>query len=479
MRLRGGELLVLALFLLGTTSLFGCSDDSTPADTGGDDGAVDEGGADADADADVDADADADVVGGTVSVLVTFEDWPGEPVAAPGVVVAFDAPDGTRSEAPTGSDGRVTFDVTDWSAGTASLTAYAAGRQMVSRVGITAADGEVDLVLNRLGDPTGFVALSGTAANVAGTDESLAISATVPNVIYGSNDTYMGSDWHIHVPTGTACTIVATQRTSGTVPSGRGFTQDVGWALVEQAAVGVDTSVPLDYVADAATPTTVSGSFALPARAASPLHGPRSYGWVTVSSGASQGTGIFGITIAIEINADGTGLDYEMAYLQPAGVTDPRTCYFLTANGQGGGQQSWTCEDGWPTGGAHEPELLDAPVLRLSTGGTTADPQPLFEPVGWDLFDTNVHVALVLVLNSTGRWIWHGPAGDTTLDEPWIVVAPDDATGLTVPAPPSTTSVEAVLGTGFVVGFVELWREAPAGPDHSQIALSQTFVARP
>jgi hypothetical protein len=58
---RGLWILVLGFGLAG----FGCGDDSSPTDTGGDDGAVDEGGADADADAEAEADAAADGSAGT------------------------------------------------------------------------------------------------------------------------------------------------------------------------------------------------------------------------------------------------------------------------------------------------------------------------------------------------------------------------------------------------------------------------------
>jgi hypothetical protein len=53
---RGLWILVLGFGLAG----FGCGDDSSPTDTGGDDGAVDEGGADADADAEAEAETDGD-----------------------------------------------------------------------------------------------------------------------------------------------------------------------------------------------------------------------------------------------------------------------------------------------------------------------------------------------------------------------------------------------------------------------------------
>jgi hypothetical protein len=453
--------------------LAGCGDDSSTTDDGG----VDEIAADVDADADAGVETDDGDVSGMVTVLVSFVDWPGDPVPAAGVVVAFDAPDGARSEGSTGSDGRVVFDVEDWSAGTAAATAFAAGRQMVSRVGITEGDDEIELRLNRLGDPAGFVRLSGTATNMPYADATLGVGASVDSVLYFHTIMTPGADWVVPVPSGSPCTLLATARTQFAVPGGRGFDGTMNWAMVEVPAVTSDTVVSLDFVDDAVPPTTVHGSFPFPTRTGTPLRGSRSYGWVWNTTKESRMSAYLGDTIRIAATADGTALDYDAHYIVPPDAISPLTCYFVLSDGDAK-FQSATCEDGWPLAGPHDPGFLDAP--NLLTTGMAYSPHTLSEPVRWELFDSGVHVAFLLQEELTyDRFILFGVNGAVKAPTPWIVFAPDDATTLTVPEPPSTTTGTAVLGTGRPIGFLQIWREGTDGIEYEKIALSQTIFIAP
>ncbi|MBI5486192.1 MAG: Ig-like domain-containing protein [Deltaproteobacteria bacterium] len=446
-------------------ALAACSGGETPlgdmdAEGGVEDAAEGGDGPPDDAAPDGDAEPEADGTAGAVSVLVRFVDWPGDPVAAPGVVVAFDAPDGTRSEAPTGADGRVSFDVADWSAGTASVTAWAEDRQLVSRVGITAADGEVGLELWRLGNPVGFVELSGTVTSIPYEEDALTVSATVPSTFFGSDYLSPGADWSVMVPPSTPCKLIASARRSTARPSGRGFDQIIdGWAMVDQPAVDGPTVVSIDFVANAATPTTVAGSYLLPVREESRLHGPASYGWLWVTSADSKQSGAIGLTTMLDINADGTALEFGLEYLQPAGITRPMTCYLVNRNGASDSARSVACEEGWPTAGAHDPGLLDAPTLVPP--GTPSTRRPLFGGFTWQIFDHGVHVALHLVRD--GAYVW-------------TIVTPDDATSLSVPQPPSTINLAELLGSHVAQGDLTIWQMSAAGDYQTKAAVSELFI---
>jgi hypothetical protein len=372
----------------------------------------------------------------------------------------------------------VTFDVIDWSAGTASATAYAAGRQMVSRVGITAADGEITLDLNRLGDPAGFIELSGAAANMVDVAaDTLMVSATVPNVPFLALNSPAGTDWSVKIPPATACTLVALDLADPVWnTSGRGFaTPTRAWQLIEQPAVSVPTTVDIDFASPVAG-TIVAGSMVLPTRAESLLHGPHSYGWVDVTSKSSAFNLLIGETASVDINADGTALDYEVNLLRPTGVDDPVTLYLVLADGNAS-SFSWVYAEGWPTAGPHDPGFLDAPVIVTPASPTTH--YPLHDPLAWQLFDTDVQAAVLLVRDVASHLITAGPNDLTHRTVPWIVLAPDGATGLTVPQPPSAVSMDDVLGTGVAVGFVRISRRDAGGTYDAKVAVSKWFLVAP
>lgn len=184
-----------------------------------------------------------------------------------------------------------------------------------------------------------------------------------------------------------------------------------------------------------------------------------------------------GDTIRIAATADGSALEYDAHYVVPPDAASPVTCYYVQSDGDGR-HQSAACEEGWPVAGSHDPGFLDVPDLL--TGGTALAPHPLSEPVSWELFDADVHVALLLAQGaSPERFIWFGVNGAVMGPTQWIVVAPDDATSLTVPAPPSTADASVVLGTGRPIGFLQIWREGTGGIEYSKVALSRTFVVQP
>lgn len=189
----------------------------------------------------------------------------------------------------------------------------------------------------------------------------------------------------------------------------------------------------------------------------------------------SRQTLLTGITATTGINADGTGVDFEIEYVEPPDIETPLTCYLLRSD-DSGRQQAWTYHEGWPTAGPHpEVRFLDAPILAVSPTGHS-----LSEPVLWDLYDTGVHVALMITINATNaHWLYAGPDGTTLRPVEWMVQAPDDATELTVPEPPSTVTLEELFGTTRLIGFVQIWQPAPDGTYNTRIAISAKLGLEP
>lgn len=179
--------------------------------------------------------------------------------------------------------------------------------------------------------------------------------------------------------------------------------------------------------------------------------------WVT-SLDSKQSTNV-GLTTTLDINADGTALDFGLEYLQPAGLMSPLTCYLVITDGSTNTARSMSCEEGWPTDGAHDPGLLDAPVLVPP--GSPSTRHPLFGGFTWQQFDTGVHVALQLVRD--GSYVW-------------TIFAPDDGTEMSVPQPPSTTSVAELLGSGVIQGNLWIWQMSASGDYQKKGAVSDMFI---
>jgi hypothetical protein len=203
-------------------SIMACGDGAT-------NGNVDADGADADVpDSEVDdvdaeagedvesADADADASDGdaalptTLTVLVTSSSWlyPGEFGPLPGATVALDAPDGRRIEQTTGADGRTTFEDLDWTMGPAAVTAYSPGLLLVSRVGLTGAESEVQVDLPFPHDhPFRLARLWGYTTNMADTSHFVLVTATVPS----APSYFADGDWVLYLVPDVPYSLVAAE----------------------------------------------------------------------------------------------------------------------------------------------------------------------------------------------------------------------------------------------------------------------------
>jgi hypothetical protein len=441
----------------------GCGDDST---SGPDDGATDDAGADADADADGDADADADADGdedgetppddggGTGTLVVTVvgprlcPDWVRHPIA--GAAVAFDAPGGALTEATTDAAGRAAFEGIDWTAGTGAVTAWAEGYGLGSTLGLDGSDEEVGVILPVTDvSSDACVNLSGTALNMADVGHYLSVGdLNTPDFA-----SVLGPDWTLQVPPGVPLTLIALESSPRLLATPQAYeTTIAGWTMAEHAAVTADTTVELDF-ADAAAPTTVEGSCAMPSSADSPLRDL----YLTISvvgavddlAGQTypMSHGLVGIGTHGEPSADGSAINFGVQYLSPPGVTAPATNFTLWAwNATAESQSSAAYVRGYPAAGPQAFAFLDTARMVAPPDSTTH--RPLHDPVQWTPPGTGLQ-----------PWVLLYRGVDPSLGVAWMLKAAPDATTLVVPDPPSAVPVATVLGMGSLRGYVRLVSE--------------------
>lgn len=104
-----------------------------------------------------------------------------------------------------------------------------------------------------------------------------------------------------------------------------------------------------------------------------------------------------------------------------------------------------------------------------------SSPHPLFEPMEWELFDEGVHVAFAMAALPLlyDRVAVFGANHNGRAAAPWLVLLPDDATGVAVPPPPSTATLEEVFGAAeLAYGYVAIWQEDPTGEFEAKWARS-------
>ncbi len=463
-----GQLVLLLATTIALSGLAGCGDDSTdpPDDAGLEDADTTVDDADTtvdDADTTVDddaADADADVTTGSLTVTVVAAAWPSDdrpPLA--GAAVCLDAPGGGRAEQTTGADGRVTFNGLHWAAGTATVSAWHAGHALASRVGITEADGDVQLQLGVPAyPPADFVEVSGRALHMADTSHDLTVSASIPHDKHAGT----GPAWSIDVQPGRAFTVIGVEsHVLEPLPSGRGMDQVIDrWTLLDHPMVTTPTTADLDFDAPLTpTPTTIRGSFPIGLRADSPL-ALDGYGYFWATTVSSALTVLLALPSRIDVRADGSAFDFEGEYLQLPRTSDPLAVYALARPTTG--ERSTAIVAGWPASGAAAVTFLDLPTIDVpATAGTR---HPLHEAIAWTAYDTGVAVVLHVLRDERTVWTVH---------------APQDATTLAVPQPPSGADVGDLLGTGLVEGRLTLYRRDAGDRYNAQAARSRTILLEP
>jgi hypothetical protein len=436
----------LAAALAGSVAVSGCGEDSTAGDVGTDDAGAEDGGAetpDGDAAAEDGADAEAEEDGeedsgedaaeaeawdgggdGTLTVRVITEFCPPDeygPLA--GAAVALDAPGGGMTEAATDADGRVTFSTLDWSAGTAAVTAHAAGFMVASRVDITESEGEVVLVCNVEGGatPADWLVVSGDATGMLDASHGLGVTTTVGHWVWDGT----GPSWRLPVPPETPFTLVAQEQH----PDGAAARSIDQWTMLEVPALDAATTLMLDF-ATTLTPIPVVNSVTVPSRADSPLRSSvTAYWWATsIDSGLGLTNGQEETTVR---STDGNTWNLEGEYVVVPGVEQPVTLYMLW-DGRARGVRAYVVVDGYPMDGPQDFRFLDVP--RMISPPDAVERHPLHDPIEWESFDAEAGIGLIIY--RAGVQVW------TILAHP-----PTTATTLTVPRLPSTTSEATLLGT--------------------------------
>jgi hypothetical protein len=439
----------------------GEADDGAVDDGAGDDGRVDEipdvppdeGG---DPDAQDDGGEDEHVGTGSLTVTVmglTYWTQELEPIA--GADVALDLPGGGRTEDVTASDGTVTFEGIDWSAGTASVTAYKEGRGLGSYVGLTGC-GDEELTLGLSGmDPGETVMVTATFENMT----SVSNYSEVLGLDINTFAQHTGSSLRFTAPADMEFTVIAHEYGFTQLPDVRGFDQPFyAWIFADLGPYSADGTVTFDLASSPLESQTVQGSFPVPTRDGSVLASehPTAYLWVMqrveiLPFDEILFTGFVGVPSHVEFSTDGRTVQYDAEWVTWPEAVAPGTRYNLDiAESWGGGFSSVFCQ-GYPTAGAQTFAFLDVPVLVVPADRFT--PIPIHDQIEWEVFDAGTFPKLFIEYDS--------PAGYEY--ERWIVTGPEGATTLTVPDPPSTVNESEVLGDSQLQGWLTIVSDEPSG----------------
>ena len=382
---------------------------------------------------------------GSLTVAVRVDPRWGRPTTpAAGATVALDRPGGGRSEAITDEDGRTTFSDLVWSAGTAAATAYVEGLTLDSRVGIVSEDDPVELTLYRPANeaPETFVAISGMAVGMADETNWLQLSATASGGFW----TDYGPAWSALVAPGEPFTLAGweTDGMHDVWLGGYSYPCPL-WVVLDHPAI----TEPLAGVAlpmGSVSPERVRGRLRAPADFTTSLDG----GELFIGVYAGPNGGSLGFSSYCDTSADLAWKTYEVEFVAPASVTRPLTRYQLR-------DHDWyltaVAVEGYPVAGTPDVEFLMLPEVVPPEPG--AGGYPLHDPLTWRLEDDGVEVEL---------WVNCG------YRNMWRVIAPRNATTLTVPQEPSAADERSIFVCGPILGSLRVFRPAATGDYEAQWA---------
>ena len=377
-----------------------------------------------------------------------------------GAKVAFDAPDGARTELTSGSDGKVTFEGIDWSKGKASVTAHLDGYSLWSSVGLSetriAAAPKIHdawplILVNRSPTIPKMVSVSGTATGFQ--DPAHRLIVNVANTTFPSSKIeWQGTSdatFTVSVPSDEPFMIQGFEMTPP-VALEHGYDQPIHQMLqVSFDPITADkTGVVLDFKANAAAMKTADVWMTLPKRTDSPVRNGYPVGLVCpVGSIACTGW-----STHVAISGDGNQVDDSLFWAEPSWATEPLTWIHVYAKAPGsiGANTlvSWRFVQTCPKAGLMG-ALPDSPQWVLPAE-SVSDVYPLHQPLEWKLFEEASYVDLTLL------------RGKTLV---WMVEAGPNATSLTVPPLPSGVDPADVFG-GTLQGSIRAGEVAlgPAGP---------------
>jgi hypothetical protein len=382
--------------------------------------------------ADAGADAEDDGGGGGDEVFVVSVIGAADDVPIGNATVAFDL-GGVRTEIVTGTDGLATFRELAFGDDTASVTAYRLGYGVVSYVGLGPRSDVLQVRLQRRSPVAGSTAtILGTATGMTG--RQILVTSTVGA---GSVDMPPAApDYEVVVAPDTAGTLVALDYEPVVGGGPRDFTiQHLGWALKDHPAVADVDTVNLDFLADAATSISATGTLILPARTDSPLRTDSQARITIYPENVNTLAGVIETATLATDRFDLTG-----RYVVVPGSFEPQTIYSLRVDaGSVTREVSSVTEFAYPSDGFEIDNFLDSPEV---TSGV--DLVPIDSEIAWTAFDT---VMLTSLRISTE---------DTPAERVWDVYLPEGATSVVLPELPGAADPEDVLGDTTLAGRVIL-----------------------
>ncbi len=398
---------LISVTVLCLAALAACGDDGEPGsttettettvDTSGDVAAETEATPDSAAEAEVDA-----APGGRAAFQFVDDSPEMRPVG--GVIVWWTPPGGTRIEATTDDEGRISFEGIDWSKGSAEILGvkgdYAPAGARIDEAFLASPrfpgsdSGHKYLKLTPFGSSP-QVTWTGTATGM--TDPASWITVSVD--AYGASITST-QPFALRVPPSRAFnwSAYAWRLTSSDERGYEGEILDFASGPLMSGADDFEASI--DFVADAATPLRATGSFPVITSARSTL-GAVGAGGVVVWARRNL-AGLIGTAERIAFSADGANVEYDAAWIEPGWADLVTTGYSLS----GGGEHSLTLVRGGPREGAHEVPLMVPPTWQDSNPGHSID-----EPLRWVTDEPDVAVVLTVLTGSGpnarlgGRWV--------------------------------------------------------------------------
>jgi hypothetical protein len=381
-----------------------------------------------------------DVGDGELSVVAKF--WsPEGKIPTEGVSLTLQGPGNMTQEIKSDAAGRATFTGLLWSAGTASVTAYTEGWHLLSVVGITETNEDVEVLL---GSPdsatTEMVTVSGTASGMV--DETHGLLLSPANG--GGFSAAIGPDYALSMVAGQQTDLIAAEADGWW--DGQTLIQQLWWSVMQVGPFDNDTLYDADLAANAVTPVSVAGSFVLPSREESPLRTGRPD--IQVSGNPNFSTSYVGMATSIQLSSDGASFEFTSEHVELASVTHPLTVFGVYVGDANGEVPNWFLQmalgtiEGYPQDGEVDPQLVDLPELIAPSGPGVH--HPLFEPVEFQAFEQDLLVSLMIFRQ--GELIWR-------------VEAQPGATELTVPPLPAAAPATYLLGTAQLWGRLTLARD--------------------
>ncbi|RLB56972.1 MAG: hypothetical protein DRI90_18310 [Deltaproteobacteria bacterium] len=362
-----------------------------------------------------------------------------------GAIVAFDAPNGQRTEKATGADGTVTFDGIDWSQGSAAATVHVAGHTIRSWVNLDEAgveqaykiDDALPLLVYDMTPPTApaTVTVSGTATGLLDTGHTMVVNVT--NRLTGTEWRSIGTGtFTVTAPSGEPFTLQGMEVEDQLLPSGQGYDMTIHRVMHQSfdAVTDNQTGVVLDFATNEVSTQTADTFIATPSRADSPVRSGFAVALVCpLNSAYCTGWGTH-----VDIATDGNRFDASLLWGEPSWAENPTIQVSVYENSSATRRLSYHEVSGYPQAGSLG-TLLDCP--EWTTPAATTTPYPLHDPLEFEAFDEVPYTYLPIYRGSTRVWNVHATPGTTSLR---------------IPEPPSCVNTVQLFGTSNLIGYLRI-----------------------